>query len=297
MTRILVTGAGGQLGSELARGGPPDGGMIISASESDCDITDASAVARALQRHEPDVLINCAAWTNVDGAESNPDSAFAVNATGAAVLATECARCDVLMVHLSTDYVFDGRSPDPIDEDAAPAPLSVYGQSKLAGEREVQGRCPRHCIVRTSGLYGRDGPNFVLTVLQRAVTGEPLSVVADQSTSPTWTCDLARAILQLIALDVNGIVHLTNTGSTTWHGFANAAVAAAGLSVPVAGTTLAAVSRGAARPQHTVLDNRRWRLLGQAPLPHWETALAGYVDELRARRRLPAVTRSRPGGG
>lgn len=290
MTRVLVTGAGGQLGSELTRAEPPTGTVITALPEGECDITDAASVARALDRHEPHALINCGAWTDVDGAERHPDAAFAVNATGPAVLAAACARSGVLLVHVSTDYVFDGRSLDPIDEDAEPAPLSVYGRSKLAGEREVQARSPRHCIVRTSGLYGRDGPNFVLTVLRRAAAGEPLDVVADQSTSPTWTCDLARAVLRLIALDATGIFHLTNAGSTSWHRFAEAAVVAAGLSVPVRETTLATAGRGAARPQHSVLANRRWRLLGQQPLPPWETALAGYVDELRSRRRLPALT-------
>lgn len=297
MTRILVTGAGGQLGSELTHATPPEGTVITAPPESECDITDASSVARALHGHEPDVLINCAAWTDVDGAERHADAAFAVNATGPAVLATACARNGVLLVHMSTDYVFDGRSRDPIDEDTPPAPLSVYGRSKLAGEREVQIRSPNHCIVRTSGLYGRNGPNFVLAVLQRAAAGELLDVVADQSTSPTWTRDLARAVLRLIALDARGVVHLTNTGSTTWHGFAKAAVAATGLAVPVRETTLATRSAGAARPQHSVLENRRWRLLGQPPLPPWEAALAGYVAELRERRRLPVLTLPGPGAG
>jgi dTDP-4-dehydrorhamnose reductase len=280
VTCILVTGAGGQLGSELARADCAPGIAIVALSRAQLDITDASSVAAAIHTQQPDVVINCAAWTDVDGAETHAEAAFAVNATGPGVLATECARGNVRLIHMSTDYVFDGRSREPIAEDTEPSPLSTYGRSKLAGEWAVQKAAPNHCIVRTSGLYGRQGPNFVLTMLQRAAAQEQLRVVADQVTAPTWTADLAAALLRLVALNAEGVFHLTNAGSTSWHDFAVAAVSAAGYATPVYAMSMAEVNRPATRPQYSVLDNRHWRELGEAPLRGWRHALTDYVNEV-----------------
>jgi dTDP-4-dehydrorhamnose reductase len=279
MARILVTGAGGQLGNELASLQCADGRAIVALTRAQLDITDPASVAAAFQDHQPDVVINCAAWTDVDGAETHPEAAFAVNATGPRVVARECSRCDARLIHMSTDYVFDGCSPEPIDEDEQPSPASVYGKSKLAGEWEVQNAAPRHCIVRTSGLYGRDGPNFVLTILRRAAADEELRIVADQVTAPTSTADLAGALLRLVALNAEGTFHLTNGGRTTWHGFVMEALAVRGLTRSVQAVTTADLHRPAARPQSTVLDNRHWRVLGEPPLPHWRHALARYLQE------------------
>lgn len=288
MTRILVTGAGGQLGSELARAERPQDTAIVALVHEQLDITDASSVAIAIQTHQPDVVINCAAWTDVDGAEAQLEAAFAINATAPGVLAAECARCSVRLLHLSTDYVFDGRSREPIDEDAEPSPLSGYGRSKLAGEWAVQKAAPRHCIVRTSSLYGRHGPNFVLTMLQRAGIGDEPRVVADQVTAPTWTADLARALLRLVALNAEGVFHLTNAGNASWYDFAVAAINAAGYKTPVHAMTMAELIRPAARPQYSVLDNRRWRELGEPALPAWRQALTNYVHEVSD----PALSRA-----
>jgi dTDP-4-dehydrorhamnose reductase len=278
--RILVTGAAGMLGTDVCKAATDAGIEVLAYDRARLDITDTSAVEAAVRRVGPDVVINCAAWTDVDGAETHAEAAFAVNATGPGVLATECTRSNVRLIHMSTDYVFDGRSREPIAEDAEPSPLSTYGRSKLAGEWAVQKAAPDHCIVRTSGLYGRQGPNFVLTMLQRAAAQEQLRVVADQVTAPTWTADLAAALLRLVALNAEGVFHLTNAGSTSWHDFAVAAVSAAGYATPVYAMSMAEVNRPATRPQYSVLDNRHWRELGEAPLRGWRHALTDYVNEV-----------------
>lgn len=284
MPRILVTGARGQLGGELAGIECADGTVIVALTRDQLDVTNESAVAAAMQTHQPHVVINCAAWTDVDGAESHPDAAFAVNAWGPRLLARACSRRGARLIHVSTDYVFDGRSSEPLDEDETPAPLSVYGRSKLAGEQEVRDAASGHCIVRTSGLYGREGPNFVLTILRRASEGAALRVVADQVTAPTATADLARALLRLAEREVGGTFHLTNGGSTSWYGFALEALAVCELRVPVTPVAMADGLRAAARPRCTLLDNRGWRDLGEPPLPHWRDALARYLATVRERR-------------
>lgn len=288
MPRILITGADGQLGVHLAERARQRGMEAVPLTRRACDITDSGAVADALQTHRPDVVMNCAAWTDVDGAEAQPEPAFAANATGPLVLALACASRDTLLVHVSSDYVFDGASPFPLDEDTPPAPLSVYGASKLAGERAVRAHAPRHLIVRTSGLYGKNGPNFVLKVLRRAAAGEALRVVGDQVTAPTWTGDFAGGLLRLAAQPASGTFHLTNAGSTSWHGFATAALELAGYPADVEKITTAELATTARRPHHAVLDNRAWRLLGEPPLPHWHDALHAYVTELRSCGRLPS---------
>lgn len=287
MPRILITGSGGQLGGDLAEHAQQLGLPVVPLTRAACDITNPSAVARMLETHRPDVLINCAAWTDVDGAETHAEAAFAVNATGPRVLAVACAARHVLLVHLSTDYVFDGASGLSLDEDAPPAPLSRYGAGKLAGEREVRAHAPRHLIVRTSGLYGRDGPNFVLKVLQRAAHGAQLRVVTDQVTSPTWTRHLADGLLRLIQGEATGTFHLTNSGRTSWHEFACAALDVAGYRIDVCPIMTAELVTAARRPQYAVLDNRAARLRGEPSLAPWYEALTAYIGELRARGKLP----------
>lgn len=281
--RLLITGAGGQLGSDLAETARRGACDTIALSRASCDILDPVSVTAALDEYAPDALVNCAAWTDVDGAEANRDAAFALNAAGPALLATACAQRDVLLVHMSTDYVFDGTSEQPVDEAATPNPLSVYGASKLAGEQAVRLATDRHLIVRTSGLYGRDGPNFVVKVLRRAASGEGLRVVADQFTSPTWTGDLATAMLRLIDLEPLGTFHLSNSGSVSWHEFATAALALAGYSCAVEPIRTTDLVTAAVRPQRSVLANKAWRALGEPPLPNWHAALANYVEELQRR--------------
>ena len=277
--RILVFGAGGQLGRELIslRGTEH---TIIGLDRAGCDITVADAAARALHAHQPDAVINCAAWTKVDAAESHRDDAFRVNAEGPRLLAEACNQDGVLLCHISTDYVFDGTATTPIPETAPTSALGVYGASKLAGEEAIRQVTPRHLIVRTSWLYGQDGPNFVLTMLRIGAERDELRVVSDQFGAPTWTGHLAPALLRLLEHDSPGTYHLTNSGETTWYDFAEAIMLRAGLACRVLPTTTAEYGAPAPRPAYSVLDNAAWRAVGEAPLPVWETGLHAYLAQI-----------------
>ena len=280
--RILLTGGNGQLGRELTETATAAGHVVRSTTRADCDITNPAQVLDVVGDSAPDVVVNCAAWTKVDAAETERDAAYLVNAVGPRVLAGVCAARNVLLVQMSTDYVFDGTALAPIDEWQRPSPRSTYGASKLAGEEEVRALAPRHMIVRTSWLYGRDGPNFVLTI-RRAATERPvLRVVADQFGCPTWTGHLAAALLRAIARDVPGTLHLTNSGMVSWHGFAEAIVASTGGSTEVTPIAGAEYPTAAPRPRYSVLDNRVWRLLGEDPLPGWQEGLNAYLATLAA---------------
>lgn len=285
--RVVILGAGGQLGSEVALRAETTGTDAVALTRVECDINDPAAIARALDRHACDTVINCAAWTDVDGAEIHQAEVFAVNAAGPGLLAVECDRRAILLVHISTDYVFSGSGDEPITEHDPTAPLSVYGASKLAGENAIGAVSDRHQVVRTSGLYGRDGPNFVLKVLQRAAGGAELRVVDDQITSPTWTAHLADAILRLAERGTPGTYHITNSGSASWHEVATAAVALAGFEASVAPIKTSDLAPAAERPRYSVLDNGAWLRLGEPALPSWDSALRAYIEELRGRGRLP----------
>ena len=282
--RILVTGAAGQLGGDIVALASSSGHDLTGVTRDQCDVRDAGAVAALMRRLRPDAVINCAAWTQVDLAETHREEAFAVNADGAANVARACADGGTLLVHVSTDYVFGDSRDLPIDEGAQVFPLSVYGASKAAGEDAVRKALPyRHVIVRTAWVFGRKGPNFVLTMLRLAGEQRPLRVVADQTGTPTWTGHLAPAVLRLLDLDVQGVVHLTASGSTTWRDFAQAIVDEAGFEgVEVEPITTADYPTPARRPAYSVLDNRRWRELGQPPLPDWREGLRGYLARLQA---------------
>lgn len=275
-----MTGGNGQLGGELTAVASASGHAVVATTRSDCDITDPAAVERVLDESEAEVLVNCAGWTRVDDAETDREAAFRANALGPRVLAAACRPRDVLLVQLSSDYVFDGTATTPIDEGQQPHPRSVYGASKLAGEAAVRDLAPRHQVVRTSWLYGRRGPNFVLAILSAAGRDEPLRVVADQVGAPTWTGHLAPALLRLIARDVTGTFHLTNSGATSWYGLAEAILAETGSAATVMPVATADRPSPARRPPYSVLDNRAWRLLGESPLPDWHEALASYLRSL-----------------
>ena len=289
--RVLVFGAGGQLGRELVGLG------VVGLTRAECDVTRPGSAAEALRRLAPDAVINCAGWTRVDAAEADRDGAFMVNETGARLVAEACSDAGVLLCHISTDYVFDGTASSPIAEDTAPKPLNVYGASKLAGERAVQTAAPRHQIVRTAWLYGQDGPNFVLTILRLAAERDELRVVDDQRGAPTWTGHLAPAVIRLLEHGRTGTYHLTNGGETTWKGFATTIVAAAGLHPTVVPISTAELAAPAPRPAYSVLDNHAWSALGEAPLPHWERGLYAYLH-LRgiARSGSHAIIKRRIGG-
>lgn len=281
--RVVVLGAGGQLGGELVAALAAAGHQARGLSSAVCDVTDADAVEAAMAVWRPDAVVNCAAYTAVDAAEDDPDAAYRVNALGARHVAAACHRAGVLLCHLSTDYVFDGTATSPIDEWTPVTPLSVYGRSKAAGEAEVRALCPRHQVVRTSWLYGRDGPNFVLSILRRAREEGRLRVVADQRGCPTWTGHLAAALVRLLERGVSGTFHLCNGGDTTWHGLAQAVLAEVGWDVAVEPIATVDYPAAAPRPRYSVLDCRAWRLLGEPPLPPWQEGVRAYVAELRAR--------------
>jgi dTDP-4-dehydrorhamnose reductase len=278
-----VLGASGQLGGDIAASGRALGHAVTAADRAACDITDPEAVERVLTTSRPDAVINCAGWTRVDAAEEHEAEAELVNATAAGIVAGACAAGGVRLCHISTDYVFDGEATEPIDESAEPAPRSAYGRSKLHGELLVRERCPDHLIVRTSWLYGRDGPNFVLTILRMAAERAEVRVVADQQGAPTWTGHLAPAVLRLLEIAPSGTYHLTNSGITTWHGLALAAIRARGIDTSVVPITTAEYPTAATRPAYSVLDNRRWRALGEPPLPAWQEGLRAYLATLGPR--------------
>ena len=228
-----------------------------------------------------DGVVNCAAWTDVDGAESNEETARAVNAHGAGNLARASAAAGVGMAHISTDYVFDGTAP--LDADGRPrayvesdptGPRSVYGRTKLEGEEQVSAASPRHTIVRTAWLYGVDGPNFVATMLALASEREAVQVVTDQIGSPTWSGHLAPAVLGLLQRQVSGLVHLTGAGNVSWNGFAQEIFRQAEVQCRVEPASSEQVARPAPRPAWSALESERDDVLG---MPPWQDGLAGYL--------------------
>lgn len=274
MTRYLLTGAAGMLGTDLVD--VLDGREVTALTRADLDITDAVAVRDAVAGH--DVVINAAAYTAVDAAEADEATALAVNGTGAQNLADAVAATGARLVHLSTDYVFNGAATSPYPEDAPRDPLGAYGRTKAAGEVAVL-RHPEVYLVRTSWLYGAHGPNFPHTILRLAAEQDTVSVVDDQIGQPTWSRDLAEAIVRLLdARAPFGIYHATNSGETSWFGFARAVFAVAGLDPDrVVPTDSAAFVRPAPRPAYSVLGHDAWRRAGLTPLRPWQDALAAAV--------------------
>jgi dTDP-4-dehydrorhamnose reductase len=279
---ILLVGASGQLGTDLRRTLPQ--AALIPLTRTDLDITDPGAVERALTAHAPRWVVNTAAFHRVDDIETkDARQAFAVNAVAVDDLARACARRGTRLLHLSTDYVFGGGLPGPYAEDAQPAPLSVYGVSKLAGELLARQASPRHVVVRSSGLYGvagsaGKGGNFVETMLRLDGEGKPIRVVDDQVLSPTYTADLAEAIAALLATDPpGGVYHLTNAGECSWFEFARHVFTLCGRTPKLVATTSAEYGAPARRPVRSVLRNTRAAALGVRPLPPWPQALEAYL--------------------
>jgi dTDP-4-dehydrorhamnose reductase len=277
--RILVTGAGGQLGRELMD--------VLAAHELHgrdhraLDISDRQAVFRTVEQVRPSWVINAAAYNDVDRAEGASELAFAVNAAGPGYLAEAAARTGADLVHISTDYVFDGRKGAPYAELDRPDPLSVYGRSKYEGELQVQSAHPSACVLRTAWLYGEYGKNFVKAILAAAERGGPLEVVADQVGSPTWTRHLAQAIGELIRTPARGLFHVANGGSCSRFEFARAIVQG---KVEVLPISAADAARPAPRPANSALVSARWQAAGFGPLPDWERALSDYLGDDGRRR-------------
>jgi dTDP-4-dehydrorhamnose reductase len=278
-TRVLVTGAAGMLGTELVPLFRRDFD-VTAADIAEFDMRDAAATDAFVSAAAPDVIINCAAYTDVDGAESDPEAAFEVNASGAGNVAAAAERVGARVVQVSTDYVFDGTGDTPYAETDEPRPLGVYGRSKLAGERKVAEVSQDALIVRTAWLYGHAGPNFIEKMLSLASSGRVLRVVADQVGAPTNVRDLAGAILELIAVEATGVVNATNRGWCTWFEFAREILDLAGLEdIPVEPVTSEEFPRPAPRPGYSVLSLARLvSLTGKEPRS-WQDALAEYLAE------------------
>jgi dTDP-4-dehydrorhamnose reductase len=265
------------LGTELMSC-PPAGWTVVGVDLEDGDLSDAGEARRIVAAHQPQVLIHCAAWTDVDGCTRDPGRAMLLNGGATRNVAAACGAVGARMLYLSTDYVFAGDLERSYVEDDEPRPLNPYGESKLAGERAVA-ELTDHLIVRTQWLYGPAGKNFVATIVRAARAHGKLRVVADQWGSPTYARDLAAGLWQLAPLAATGIAHLTNSGIATWHELATHAIAAAGVAAEVEPIAAAEWASVTARPRYSPLANRRWGELGFPPLRSWQEAVTGYVTE------------------
>lgn len=276
--RALVTGAGGMLAYDLVPALREAGWVVTALGRPDLDITDPAQCVAAVEGH--DLVVNTAAYTAVDAAESDEAAAFAVNAVGAANVARASSWAGARLVHISTDYVFDGAATEPYGVDHPIAPRSAYGRSKAAGEWAVRALCAESWVVRTAWLYGAGGRNFVSTMLQLAKERQTVSVVDDQVGQPTWTVDLADLIVRLVEANAPyGIHHGTAAGQTTWFGFARAVFELSGLDpTRVEPTTSAAYSRPAPRPASSVLAHGSLLQSGVQPPGNWRSSLGSYLD-------------------
>jgi dTDP-4-dehydrorhamnose reductase len=274
--RAIVLGSAGQLGRELVA---LLGDRLAWAGDRDeIDVTDHHRTSALVAQVRPRVVFNATAWNRVDAAEAEPAAAFAVNAIAPFHLARACHGVGALLVHYSTDYVFDGSASRPYREDDTPGPLGVYGASKLAGEHLVAAVAGEHLVIRTSGVLGRGGSeqkggSFVERVVGRARAGEPLRVVGDQVFAPTCASELARASLALVEAGARGLFHVTNAGTCSWHDLACAALALAGLEAPIERIASADLALPARRPSYSVLSCGKYLGTGLPPLRHWRDAL------------------------
>jgi dTDP-4-dehydrorhamnose reductase len=275
--RILITGAGGMLGLDVRRAAESAGHEERGLTRAQLDITDAAATAEAIADARPDAVVNCAAWTDVDGAESQAEEAMSVNGAGAGNVAAAAAAAGAWLVHVSTDYVFNGSKPEPYLESDPVDPMSAYGRSKLAGERAVAAAAPSaHTIVRTAWLFGAGGRCFPTTILRAAAQRPELTVVSDQVGCPTFTGHLAPALVELATRRVPGILHVAGGGQCSWYEFAAAVVAAAGVDCAVRPISTGEYPLPARRPANSVLVSER----GAPALPDWWLGLEAFMSEL-----------------
>jgi dTDP-4-dehydrorhamnose reductase len=283
--RWLILGATGMLGHDLAAALRERGEDVAGLGRRDLDITDEAAVGAAVRDHKPDVVVNCAAWTAVDDAESHEEAAFAVNGRGAAHVSAACAASGSRLVHMSTDYVFSGDTREPYAEDAAVGPRTAYGRTKLAGEQAVLRLLPlTGYVVRTAWLYGAHGANFVRTMMRIERERPAVDVVNDQCGQPTWTADVAWQVIELAGSAAPaGIYHATSSGEATWFELAREVFRLLGADpARVRATTSGAFPRPAARPAYSVLGHNAWASAGLAPIDDWRVSLE---------RALPGLAR------
>ena len=280
--KIMIIGAGGQLGSELVNCLQDD--IIIPLTHIDIELTDYQQVNDILSSNMPDVVINTSAYHRVDECEDYIDKSFSVNASAVRTLAKICSEHDTTLVHFSTDYVFGGEIKTPYAEDDIPNPLSVYAVSKLAGEYFARNICKRHFVVRTCGLYGAKGisgkgGNFVELMLKLAREKKPVKVVSDQIVTPTYAKELALKIAQLLRTDEYGLYHITNNGSCSWYEFAKTIFDLTGIESDLSSTTSAEYGAKARRPSYSVLENGNLKRLGLDDMRPWKDALQEYLTE------------------
>ncbi|MGZ6644769.1 MAG: dTDP-4-dehydrorhamnose reductase [Solirubrobacteraceae bacterium] len=278
--RLLVTGGAGMLGLAVCAAATRLGHDVVALSRAELDICDEAHVRRVIGAAEPRAVVNCAAWTDVDGAEANEAAATAVNGEGAGAVARACAEAKARLIHVSTDYVFDGTSTRPWVESDPVGPVGAYGRSKLVGEQAVTAAGGNHAIVRTAWLFGAGGRNFVDTMLALAADRDEVSVVTDQVGSPTWTAHLAEVLVELAERDGDtGIFHAAGSGACSWYDLAVEVFDRAGVGCRVVPTTAEAFRRPAPRPAYSVLGTER----PEAPvLPAWQEGVAGYLSDRMA---------------
>ena len=283
--RVLVTGAGGLVGRAVSEHCAAAGEQVTALDHQQLDITNASSVSVTMNDARPEVVINCSAWTDVDACENDPARAEQTNARGAELLALSCRAVDALLITISTDYIFDGTKEGFYTQRDQPNPLSVYGASKLEGERRAQREWARTIVVRSGYIFGAGGTNFLSTVMLRARRGEPLKVIRDMFGTPTYARDLAQRLLFLAQLDLPGTYHVVNTGEgISFEGFARAAMNVAGISNScLESVSLAELKRPAPRPLNSRLRCLLSEALGFEPLPNWCDALTDFVAEEAAR--------------
>ena len=280
--KITLLGANGQLGNDLQRTLRPHD--VTPLTRQHIDVTDHARTREVLLDSKPQVIVNTTAYHRVDDCEKQPEAAYSVNALAVLNLVRVANDLDAVFVHFSTDYVFDGNAREPYTEQTGPMPLSVYGNSKLAGEYLVRAFAKKYFLVRTCGLYGvagsqGKGGNFVETMLAKARRNEPIRVVNDQTVTPTFTADLAAQVGALLSTTEYGLLHITNEGSCTWFEFAKAIFELSGTNADLSPTTSEMYKTPAIRPKYSVLENARLKKLGLNRMRHWRDALAAYLKE------------------
>ena len=277
--KVLVTGAGGMLGRDVVLAAGNAGHEVVGFGRTELDVTDAAAVEKKLEQERPGVVVNCAAWTDVDGAEEAEEAATGVNGAGAGNVAAAAVALGASVVYVSTDYVFDGAKGSPYVETDQTAPLSAYGRSKLAGEEATAASNKRHFVVRSAGLFGIGGRNFVETMLRLASDHGEVLVVRDQVGSPTYTWHLAYGIVRLIEGVEFGIHHMAAAGACSWYEFAREIFEQAKVECKVLSATTDMLGRPAARPPYSALASQREHAI---ELPSWQDGLAAYLSQRRA---------------
>lgn len=277
--KVLVTGAAGMLGRDVMLAAGNAGHDVVGFGRAELDITDVAGLAKKFDLERPDIVINCAAWTDVDGAEAAEEAAFAVNGTGAGNVAAAAAKVGASVVYVSSDYIFDGLKGAPYVESDQVAPLSAYGRTKLAGEEATIAANKRHFVVRSAWLFGIGGPNFVETMLRLAGSGNEVLVVRDQVGSPTYTWHLAYGIVRLIEGIEFGIHHMAAAGQCSWYEFAREIFEQAKVECKVLSITTEEFGRPAPRPPFSALTSQREHAIR---LPSWQDGLAGYLAQRQA---------------